>query len=156
MDALLDITDASPSVRATSKSVHGQLDMSFDVEKKRLTTVRRILREHLNWWQIDAEVADRMLVAVNELLTNVLQHTEPDASGCRRASLLVQQVPGGVTAVVRDKDCHPPVQVTPKPLDEGGRGWMLVQALVDESSVSVSSAGKDMWVFIADPDTEQH
>jgi anti-sigma regulatory factor (Ser/Thr protein kinase) len=156
MDALVDITDAGTSARATSRSVHGQLDMSFDVEMEYLATVRRILREHLSWWQIDAGVTDRLLVAVNELLTNILQHTEPDAGGCHTASLLVQCVPGGVTAVVRDKDSRPPVHVTPKPLDEGGRGWMLVQALVDESSVSVSSAGKDMWVFIADPNTEQH
>jgi anti-sigma regulatory factor (Ser/Thr protein kinase) len=123
--------------------------MTFGLEPEHLATVRRILREHLRWWHIDIGVADRMLIAVNELLTNVLEHTEPDDSGCRMTSLLVRQVPDGLTAVVRDKESRPPMHVKAKPLDEGGRGWMLVRALADASSVSVSSGGKDVRIFIA-------
>ncbi|MEU3978880.1 ATP-binding protein [Streptomyces sp. NPDC026672] len=127
--------------------------MTFDVEARLLAGVRRIVREHLRWWDVSEEVSDRLLFAINELLTNVVEHTEPDAGGHRMASLLVQYVPGGVTAVVTDHDVRPLVRKTAAPLDESGRGLMLVRALVDESSVSMWDAGKDIWVFIADPDS---
>ncbi|MFF3327067.1 hypothetical protein [Streptomyces sp. NPDC002889] len=41
--------------------------------------------------------------------------------------------------------------MTVKPLAECGRGLALVRALVDESSVSTTGAGKDVWVFVSDP-----
>ncbi|MFF3327068.1 ATP-binding protein [Streptomyces sp. NPDC002889] len=107
MSALLDTPDTDTPIRTTSRSRRGQLDMTFSVEAEHLTGVRRILRAHLRWWHIDAETSDRLLVAINELLTNVLEHTAPDDSGCRMVSLLVQQVPDGVTAIVRDNDPRP-------------------------------------------------
>lgn len=136
-------------MQAMSRSSRGQLDMSFNVEAERLAFVRRVLREHLLWWHTDDETADRVLIAVNELLTNVLQHTQVDDSGCRPASLLVQQVAGGITVIVRDKDPRPPLRVEAGHFAECGRGLALVRALVEESSVSTSDAGKDVWLFVA-------
>jgi hypothetical protein len=84
-----------------------------------------------------------------------LEHTRPDDNGHRTAGLLVQHVPGGITAVVRDHDPRPLVRRTAKPLDESGRGLALVREFVTESSVSVSEAGKDVWFFISDPETSE-
>ena len=61
-----------------------------------------------------------------------------------------------VTAVVRDQDPCPPVYASPDPLAEEGRGLLLLRALADDTSVSVTPAGKDVWVFIGTPDTPEH
>ncbi|WP_432586819.1 ATP-binding protein [Streptomyces sp. HD1123-B1] len=125
--------------------------MSIPMEAEDLAPVRRIMAQHLHWWGVSEESTDRVLYAVNELLTNVLEHTKPD-NGRRLADLLLQQMPGGVTAVIRDQDPRRPlVPVSAKPCDEGGRGIALVQALVDEWDVTVTGAGKDVWIFIAEP-----
>lgn len=130
--------------------------MSFEVRAEDLGTIRDIVHAHLCWWRIDDDTAHRMLTVVNELLTNVLQHTPADADGCRTASLLLQKVPDGVTAIVRDQDPCPPVYEAPDPLAEEGRGLMLLRALADDSSVSVTPAGKDVWVYIEVPDATEH
>ena len=156
MELLVDTRERDASVRATSRSVDGQLDMSFNVRAEDLGTVRDIVAAHLCWWRIGTGTAHRMLTVVNELLTNVLQHTSADADGCRMASLLLQKVPDGVTAIVRDQDPCPPVYASPDPLAEEGRGLMLLRALADDTSVSVSPAGKDVWVFIGNPEPTEH
>ncbi|GGV62948.1 ATP-binding protein [Streptomyces longisporoflavus] len=155
MELLLDTRDRDASVRSRSRSVGGQLDMSFDVRAADLGTIRDVLQAHLCWWRIDDATTDRMLIVVNELLTNVLQHTPADADGCRMASLLLQEVPDGVTAVVRDPDPHLPVYATPDSLAEAGRGLMILQALADDTSVSVTAAGKDVWVFMGKRDATE-
>ncbi|MFE9851189.1 hypothetical protein ACFYPN_20675 [Streptomyces sp. NPDC005576] len=45
----------------------------------------------------------------------------------------------------------PPLFSSPPLLDEEGRGLILLTALADDTSVSVTPAGKDVWVFIAAP-----
>ncbi|MFF1420618.1 ATP-binding protein [Streptomyces sp. NPDC058280] len=156
MELLLDTRDRGASVRATSRSVDGQLDMTFDVRAEDLGTVRDIVQAYLCWWRVDGEIAYRLLTIVNELLTNVVQHTPADANGYRMANLLLQKVPDGVTAIVRDQDRRPPVHVTPGPLAEEGRGLMLVRALANDTSVSMTPAGKDVWVFVAAPDVPEN
>ncbi|MFI9040887.1 ATP-binding protein [Streptomyces sp. NPDC053726] len=156
MELLLDTRNRDAPVRAMSGSVAGQLDMTFDVRAEDLGTVRNIVRAHLRWWRVDSESVHRTLTVVNELLTNVMQHTAADNNRCRMASLLLQKVPDGVTAIVRDQDRCPPAHVTPSPLAEEGRGLMLVRALANDTSMSVTPAGKDVWVFIAGPDVPTH
>lgn len=156
MELLVDTRERDASVRATSRSVDGQLDMSFNVRAEDLGTVRDIVAAHLCWWRVDNGTVFRMLTVVNELLTNVLQHTPADADGCRMASLLLQKVPDGVTAIVRDHDRCPPVYSSPALLAEEGRGLMLLSALTDDTSVSVTPAGKDVWVFIATSDPTEN
>lgn len=151
MSALLDTPAAGASVRATSRSSRGQYDSTFNVVAKDLAIVRRIVGNHLSWWGVSDEPAERLLFAVNELLSNVLEHTKPDNNGRRMASLLVQRVPGGATAVVTDRDPRPLTRKTAHPLDESGRGLTLVRALVDELSVSMFDTHKDVWLFVTDP-----
>ncbi|MEU8828847.1 ATP-binding protein [Streptomyces sp. NPDC048636] len=131
--------------------VSDRLDVSISLEPEDLVSMRRIMAQRLRGWGVSEESSDRMLLAVNELLTNVVEHVSPDAHGCRLADLLVQRVPDGVVAVVGDKDPRPIEPVAAAPLDESGRGLALVGALVDESEVSLTASGKDVRVFIADP-----
>ncbi|EGX60609.1 MULTISPECIES: ATP-binding protein [Streptomyces] len=154
MSALLETPQAGGPARAMSRGSRRQYEATFDVVAEDLATVRSIVRGHLRWWRAGEDTVDRVLFAVNELLTNVLEHTAPDDSGRRQADILVQRVPGGVTAVVRDSDPSPLERRNARPLDESGRGLALVRALVDESSVSKTDAGKDVWFFVADQESE--
>ncbi|GAA2443130.1 ATP-binding protein [Streptomyces pulveraceus] len=151
MSTLLETPGAGRFPRAASRSSRGQLDMRFQLEDRHLGLARGVVRHHLAWWGVSDEIAEVVLLAVNELLTNVLVHTNPGEDRLPSANLLVQHVPGGVTAVVRDEDPRP---ITRKPsalLDSGGRGLDLVRALVDEFSIAVTGQGKDVWFFVADP-----
>ncbi|ASQ94465.1 hypothetical protein CGL27_16510 [Streptomyces sp. 11-1-2] len=150
MKSLLEPPAQDASSRAMTRSVHGQLDMGLNMKSEYLAAVRGIVREHLRLWEVGDEASERMLIAVNELLTNVCQHTDPDQNGWQMVSLLVQRVPGGVTAIVSDRDVRVPVQVVPAQLAENGRGWRLVRDLVDDVSVSVTGAGKDVWVYVGE------
>ncbi|MEU0027413.1 ATP-binding protein [Streptomyces sp. NPDC006335] len=150
MTSLVD-TPTGTSARSTSRS--SSYESEIDLTAESLKTVRRIVRAHLRLWGVDADQAECVLLCVNELLTNVLLHTTPDPCGHRTAILLVQRVAGGITTVVTDKDPRSPVRTTPGPLDESGRGLNLVRALVDEIQISPTQSGKDVWFFVADPDT---
>ncbi|MGW7199412.1 ATP-binding protein [Streptomyces chryseus] len=140
------------AAQTVSRSVDGQLDLTFDVRAEDLGPVRNIVQAHLTWWNISGDISFRTLTVVNELLTNVLQHTPADVDGHRMASLVLQRVIGGVTVVVRDRDPRPPVYVAPNLVAEDGRGLLLLRALADETSVTATAAGKDIWAFIATPD----
>ncbi|MGC9496377.1 hypothetical protein [Streptomyces sp. WG7] len=93
MELLADTRERDASVRATSRSVDGQLDMSFNVRAEDLGTVRDIVAAHLCWWRVDNGTAFRMLTVVNELLTNVLQHTPADPGGQRPEAAFTQVIP---------------------------------------------------------------
>ncbi|MCX2969397.1 MULTISPECIES: ATP-binding protein [Streptomyces] len=148
-------TRTQSSVLAMPRMVGGQLDMTLDVHPQDLGAVRAIVHAHTRLWRVEDSVADRILTVVTELLTNVLQHTTPDQEGRRKADLLIQQVADGMTAIVRDQDRCPPVLAPTDPLAENGRGLVLVRALTDDMSVSITGTGKDVWVFVADPERLQ-
>lgn len=61
MELLVDTRERDASVRATSRSVDGQLDMSFNVQAEDLRTMRDIVAAHLCWWRVDNGTAFRML-----------------------------------------------------------------------------------------------
>ena len=144
---------ADLAVRSTTNCVPGQLDMSLHVTSAALRLVRRIVADHLQLWggRLE-ELSDRVLIALNELLTNVLEHTAPDPAGHRMAELLVQRVPGGLCVIVRDQDASRPQERHPSDEDERGRGLLLLRAITDGFGVSVHGPGKDVWVVVLHPD----
>ena len=155
MGALVNMPGTGVTTRSTSTGVRGQLDMVFsDIECQDLAAVRAMVRAHARWWRVAEGTTERLVTAVNELLTNVLVHTKPSDNGKRPVSLLLQRVSDGVTAVVRDQDRRAPIRVAPQPCDESGRGWVLLQQLVDEHAVSLTSSGKDIWFYIAASNTD--
>ncbi|MFF5538499.1 ATP-binding protein [Streptomyces cinerochromogenes] len=151
MRALLGSPESCSPVPARSRSSRYLFEATFDAKPEQLAAIRRIVRDHLQWWAVSAETTERLLYAVNELLTNVIRHVPADEQGRKTTALLMQQVPGGVAAVVRDKGSERPVQVVAGPTAESGRGLTLVRALVDELEVAETGHGKDTWVFITDP-----
>lgn len=156
MELLVDTRERDASVRATSRSVDGQLDMSFNVRAEDLGTVRDIVAAHLCWWRVDNGTAFRVLTVVNELLTNVLQHTPADAAWVPDGQ---PAPPEGAGRCHRRRSRPGPLSagvLVASPLAEEGRGLMLLGALADDTSVSMTPAGKDVWVFIAIPELTEH
>ncbi|MGO4462220.1 ATP-binding protein [Streptomyces sp. M-16] len=114
--------------------------MGFTVSEHSAGHMRRILRWFLVRWGLD-NVADGAELALTELVANVVRHV-PDR-GC---SVLIQRRPGGLRVEVTDT-CPAAPRVAPggDPLDEGGRGLRLVQAVTDRWGVLPRSAGKTVW-----------
>lgn len=145
-------TVTGAAARAVTASVPGQLDMSLDVTPDAISAVRRIVAAHLELWgpPLNA-LAERAVLAVSELLTNVHEHTPTDRHGRRPARLLVQRLPGGICVNVRDTDPRQPSMQEPNTDDERGRGLLLLRAIADDFGVSAHPAGKDVWVSLLVP-----
>lgn len=92
--------------------------------------IRRIVRSLLEEWDL-AELADSVELAVTELVANVVRHV-PD----RRCALLVLRQTAGVRVEVADGSPQPPrVPTELSPEAEGGRGLVLLDAVVDKWGV---------------------
>ncbi|MFJ5528721.1 ATP-binding protein [Streptomyces sp. NPDC093261] len=89
-----------------------------------------------------AELADAAELGVSELVANVVRHV-PD----RRCTVLVLRQTEGVRVEVTDGFSAPVSARTEVPEDsEGGRGLLLLDAVVDKWGVeSEPSGGKTVW-----------
>jgi anti-sigma regulatory factor (Ser/Thr protein kinase) len=96
------------------------------------------------------DVTEGVLLAVSELVTNVVRHT---ASG--EGSLRVHLEDEGVVIEVSDGDPHGvAIDAGPPPDDQpGGRGLYLVGQVASELSVVTSRTGKTIWAYIPDDHT---
>lgn len=147
-------TTLSDQIRMPAASrvcaVHGrgQLDMVLELTAAQLGVVRNIVRGNLELWGVDEDIAQRALLVVHELLANIVQHTPADPGGRHPATLLLQEVPGGLSVVASDRSTALPTAVSSGKCDESGRGWLLVQALADDVSVSHTKSGKDVWAQV--------
>ncbi|AVH61473.1 ATP-binding protein [Streptomyces dengpaensis] len=103
--------------------------------------IRRIARSLLDEWDM-AELADAVELAVTELVANVVRHV-PD----RRCALLVIRLAAGVRVEVTDGSAQLPyVPDGLSPEAEGGRGLVLLDAVVDKWGVGPGPGrGKTVW-----------
>ncbi|MEU0603442.1 ATP-binding protein [Streptomyces sp. NPDC006393] len=103
--------------------------------------IRRLVRSHLTAWDL-AELADAVELATTELVANVVRHV-PD----RRCTLLVLRQTAGVRVEVSDGSPQQPVTPADLPPDaEGGRGLLLLDAVVDKWGVAPhGTGGKTVW-----------
>lgn len=114
-----------------------QYTMRITVGAHSARHIRRIVRSLLDEWDL-AELADSVELAVTELVANVVRHV-PD----RRCALLVLRQTAGVRVEVTDGS--PQVPLTPDELSpeaEGGRGLVLLDAVVDKWGVGVGARGR--------------
>ncbi|MFC9911026.1 ATP-binding protein [Streptomyces sp. NPDC059862] len=118
-----------------------QYRMSLTVSEHSARHIRRIVRSLLAEWDLP-ELADAVELAVTELVANVVRHV-PD----RRCTLLVLRQGAGVRVEVTDGS--PQLPVMPVGLSreaEGGRGLVLLDAMVDKWGVGpVTGGGKAVW-----------
>ena len=90
------------------------------------------------------ELCDTAVLLVSEVATNALVH----GSG----QVLVRVVPteGGVRVEVVDGSPSLPRPREATPMDEGGRGLALVEALSSSWGAERSNGGKTVWFEVAD------
>ncbi|MEU6139006.1 ATP-binding protein [Streptomyces sp. NPDC047081] len=98
--------------------------------------IRRIVRSLLDEWDLP-ELTDAVELGVTELVANVVRHV-PD----RRCVLLVLRQLAGVRVEVTD-GCPrlPSARAELGAEAEGGRGLLLLEAVVDKWGVSLAGAG---------------
>ncbi|MFG2840242.1 ATP-binding protein [Streptomyces zaomyceticus] len=126
-------TDLYPAVLATSYR------MAFTVGEHSAGHMRRILRMFLTRWELD-HLTDPATLALTELVANVVRHV----SG-RRCSVLILREPYGLRVEVADGTPGPVRAKAAGPLDAGGRGLVLVEAVTDRWGVDERADGKTVW-----------
>ncbi|MFJ4961049.1 ATP-binding protein [Streptomyces sp. NPDC088729] len=105
--------------------------------------LRRVLRLYLSAWELLA-VADAAELALTELIANFVRHVPG-----RRCQTLIFRLPHGegVRVEVADSSPRVPLAIEGDPLDEGGRGLVLVAAVTDKWGVEMrwDGSGKTVW-----------
>lgn len=103
--------------------------------------LRRILRSYLASWAL-AEVSDAAELALTELVANVVRHVPG-----RHCSVLILRAEDGVRVEVADTCPRLPEAGSAGPLDDGGRGLALVEAVSDRWGVfpEPGRGGKTVW-----------
>ncbi|WP_407839381.1 ATP-binding protein [Streptomyces sp. DSM 116496] len=91
-------------------------------------------------WELDAQ-ADAAELALTELVATVVRHVP--GRGC---TVLILCRPAGLRVEVSDGCPAPPLAArVPGPLEEGGRGLLLVEAVTDRWGTHPNSTGKTVW-----------
>ncbi|MBR7832449.1 ATP-binding protein [Actinospica durhamensis] len=89
------------------------------------------------------DTIDTALLAVSELVTNAVVHTDS-----ARILVSAQVVDGGVRLVVHDDDAPADWQGPSRGLAERGRGLLLIQALAAEFDIDRHTAGTTVTCLI--------
>nr|WP_188268048.1 MULTISPECIES: ATP-binding protein [unclassified Streptomyces] len=113
--------------------------MGFTVGDHSARHMRRILRLFLTRWELDP-VYESAALALTELVSNVVRHV-PD----RRCSILILREPYGLRVEVADTVPGPVPAKAADPLDDGGRGLFLVEAVTDRWGAQEQAGGKTVW-----------
>ncbi|MCX5420465.1 ATP-binding protein [Streptomyces sp. NBC_00078] len=115
--------------------------MSLTAGEHSARHIRRIVRSLLDEWEL-AELTDAVELGVTELVANVVRHV-PD----RRCVLLLLRSAAGVRVEVADSCPQLPCVSAELSLEaEGGRGLVLLDAVVDKWGVGpAAGGGKTVW-----------
>ncbi|MCX5307903.1 MULTISPECIES: ATP-binding protein [Streptomyces] len=139
-------TSAAPSVRSYVHWVADPVAAS-------VPQVRSRVRATLDGWRVPAEVVDALLLAVSELVGNVVRHA---GGGAGRMRVAVSAGGGWMRLEVADRGAGLPRLPSPRaevdPESESGRGLLMVQLLTaelgGELSLVVHEFGKSVQVRV--------
>ncbi|WP_069768988.1 ATP-binding protein [Streptomyces sp. LUP30] len=128
-----------PSIYAPPVPTQYRMTLTVDVHSAR--HIRRIARRFLADWNMEP-LTDTVELALTELIANVVRHV-PDS----RCTVLLLKQQTGVRAEVSDTYGQLlPTPAKSNPESEGGRGLLLLDALVDKWGVSpTAGGGKTVW-----------
>ena len=113
---------------------------------------REATRDVLSTWHL-AHLEETVLLLVSELVTNVVRHA--------RASALAMALwlePEGTSLLIEvyDADPHEPRPRMPGTLEEGGFGFVLIEALAGKWGVRQTETGKAVWVELDAREAANH
>jgi anti-sigma regulatory factor (Ser/Thr protein kinase) len=107
---------------------------------------RALVRAMLASWGVELDAALDALLVVSELVGNAVLH-----SAHRAARLDVTLNPLGLLVAVRDGSEVVPVPRQVAPLDESGRGYLLIEGIAVSWGVEDEPDDKRVWALLPDP-----
>ncbi|MBH5337446.1 ATP-binding protein [Streptomyces pactum] len=115
---------------------------------------RTLIREVLAALAAPAD-SDTAELLTSELVANAVEH----ADGDEPIELVVELLPSGFQVEVHDRDPAPPGELgvqdphpLPHPLEERGRGLLLIRTLSADSGYRTTPHGKAVWFTLSAPD----
>lgn len=121
---------------------------SVAADPRAVAAARQFLKGTLTAWGVDADIVDKAILCVSELVTNAMIHTD---AGCELRVILDG---GVVTTTVRDGGSSVVVDLSTvalDPLTVHGRGLQLVDALSTRWGSELDAVGTTVW-FVLEPD----
>jgi anti-anti-sigma factor len=118
----------------------GDIRVLLPAEPHVVATLRRTVRQWATGSGASDEEAHDLVLAVGEAVTNVIQHAYTSSGGEVEVEASIRQ--GLARIVVRDRGEWRPARP-----DEGGRGLLLMQALVDDFDVVSGPGGTEIRLF---------
>jgi len=107
---------------------------------------RGLVRAMLASWGVSEDGAYDSLLIVSELVGNATRH-----SGHVAAQVEVTLDSFGLLLAVRDGSGVVPERRVVDPLDESGRGYLIIEGLAVDWGVEDEPDGKRVWVLLPDP-----
>ncbi|MEW2219529.1 ATP-binding protein [Streptomyces sp. NPDC006990] len=129
------MTTAAVADTALSRS---GFEMVIEPNASRVALTRRVTARHLRQWELPKPLADDILLAVSELVTNAVCHGQGELVGLR-----VWYSAGELTVEVSDENLTPARPRSAGETDEHGRGLHLVAALSHDWGTSRN--GRRTW-----------
>jgi anti-anti-sigma factor len=117
----------------------GDLRILLPAEPHVVATLRRTVRHWATGSGASDEEAHDLVLAVGEAVTNVIEHAYTSPGGQVEVEASIHQ--GLARIVVRDRG-----RWRPSRRDEGGRGLLLMQGLVEKVDVVSGPAGTEIWL----------
>lgn len=106
--------------------------------------VRRALRAFEATGALSSSVADDLLLAATELVTNAFN------AGARTVEVVLQTPPPHLTLDVTDDAPGHPTVGNPSASDTSGRGLLIVAALAEQWGCRPTESGKTVWARFTD------
>ncbi|MET9450367.1 ATP-binding protein [Streptomyces cinerochromogenes] len=110
---------------------------AFTPKETRVSQMRKVTRAHMPLWGVQGRLAEDVVFAVSELVTNAIQHGKGDVALCVRYDEPELRIE------VTDGNPAPAEIQTPGDDEESGRGLLLVAAL--SWNWGVSDDGTKTW-----------
>ncbi|MEU9120582.1 ATP-binding protein [Streptomyces sp. NPDC048506] len=121
----------------------GAFEVSFIPDKARVRQMRTITTAFLRKWDVSGPLAECIVLAVSELVTNAVQH------GYGEVGLRVRYVAGELRIEVSDGNPQPAELRSADDDDESGRGMFLVAFF--SKDWGVSEDGTTTWAAFRVP-----
>lgn len=119
------------------------LTFQFPKHRRHVPTARHRIQKALADWGVDQHLADGVLIAANELVTNSVAHCRV-ALALIEVTLRLEATELHLSVADPDRDHLPCVSPT-APDDEGGRGLLMVGRLADEWGHRQEPYTKRVW-----------
>lgn len=137
-------TSVASACPATSlPQTAGAFEVSFTPDKTRVRHMRTITTAFLRKWNVGGPLADYIVLAVSELVTNAVQH------GCGEVGLRVRFATGELRIEVSDANPKPAELRSADDDDESGRGMFIVAFF--SKGWGVSADGTTTWAAFPAP-----